>query len=33
MDIVEMTDKIENLHNNMDGLTALVHALDRKSVV
>ena len=26
MDIVEMTDKIENLHNNMDGLTALVHA-------
>ena len=26
MDIVEMTDKIENLHHNMDGLTALVHA-------
>lgn len=26
MDMVEMKDKIENLQNNMDGLTALVHA-------
>lgn len=26
MDMVEIRDKIENLQNNMDGLTALVHA-------
>lgn len=25
MDTVEIRDKIENLQNNMDGLTALVH--------
>lgn len=25
MDTVEIRDKIENLKNNMDGLTALVH--------
>ena len=26
MDIIEIKDQIENLQNDMDGLTALVHA-------